>query len=287
MNPRSIGGVTAALALAALAAFASTAAAQTAAPSPAAPPSVAPPKAEARANPSPESIKEGKALFAKFVAGFGGKQKVSTVRDVQTRGQVTAKTAQGEMNMDVQTSMVFPDKISQQVDAPFGRLAMVATPSGAFIAGPAGAQDLPVEMKDELIKQIRRVPLLLAQKADDPKLSAVAAGTEKVGTVDAKILDVSYEGAAVRWYLDPANGRVLRSAHTSLGPQGEAKIVSDYSDYRIVDGFPIAFHLEVTTNGEKDQTLVLEEIKINPGIDPKLFEKPVIPTPVPTPAPAP
>ncbi len=280
MNPRPPSRIAAALFSAAAAA---AAAAQTAPASPGA----APPKPAARTEPSPESVKEGKALFAKFVAGLGGKQKVSGVHDVQTRGQVTARTPQGDMNMDVQTSMIFPDRIAQQVDAPFGRMAMVATPSGAFIVGPNGAQDLPPEMKDELIRQIHRVPLLLAQRADDPKLSTVAAGTEKIGTADARILDVSYEGASVRWFLDPANGRILRSAHTSIGPQGEAKIVSDYSDYRVVDGFPIAFHLEVTTNGEKDQTLVLEKCEINPGIDPKIFEKPAPPTPAPTSPPTP
>ena len=51
-------------------------------------------------------------------------------------------------------------------------------------------------------------------------------------------------------------------------------MVSDYSDYRLVDGFPIAHRLEVSTNGEKDQTLIIEECKINAGVDPKLFEKP-------------
>ena len=69
--------------------------------------------------------------------------------------------------------------------------------------------------------------------------------------------------------------------------QGAAQIVSNYSDYRVIDGFPVAFHLDVTTNGEKDQTLVLEECKINPGVDPKLFEKPAPPTAAPSPVAAP
>lgn len=237
--------------------------------------------------PSAEALKEGKALFAKFVEALGGPEKVRKVHDVWTRGLVTAKTPQGDMSMDVQTSMVFPDRISQQVDAPFGRMAMVATPAGAFIVGPNAVQDLPPGMKEELLRQIRRVPLLLAQKIDDPKLVVAAGGTEKIGGVDARILDVTYEGASVRWFLDPATYRIVRSSHTSVGPQGEAAIVSDYSDYKIVDGYPIAFHLEVSTNGQKDQVLALEECKINPGVEPKLFEKPVFPTPVPTAAPTP
>lgn len=237
--------------------------------------------------PSAEALKEGKALFAKFVEALGGPEKVRKVHDVWTRGLVTAKTPQGDMSMDVQTSMVFPDRISQQVDAPFGRMAMVATPAGAFIVGPNAVQDLPPGMKEELLRQIRRVPLLLAQKIDDPKLVVAAAGHADVGQVPTRVLDVSYDGASVRWFLDPATYRIVRSSHTSVGPQGEAAIVSDYSDYKIVDGYPIAFHLEVSTNGQKDQVLALEECKINPGVEPKLFEKPVFPTPVPTAAPTP
>ena len=241
--------------------------------------------------PSPEAVKQGKALLAKFIESLGGADKVRKVHDVWTRGMVTAKTDQGDMAMDVQTSMVFPDKISQQVDAPFGRMAMVATPTGAFIVGPNAVQDLPPGMKDELLRQVRRVPLLIAQKADDPRLVVAAAGTEKVGDIQAFILDVTYDGASVRWYLDPVTFRLLRSSHTSVGPQGEAKIVSDYSDYKMVEGYPIAFHLEVATNGQKDQVLALEECKINPGAEAKLFEKPIFPTPapaaaVPTPKPS-
>ena len=44
-----------------------------------------------------------------------------------------------------------------------------------------------------------------------------------------------------------------------------------------MDGFPVAFHLEVISNGNKDQVLALEECKINPGVEAKLFDKPVFP----------
>ena len=89
---------------------------------------------------------------------------------------------------------------------------------------------------------------------------------------------MTYDGASVRWYLDPATFHILRSTHESSGPQGPARVVSDYSDYKTVDGFSVAFHLEVATNGQKDQTLAIEECKINPGVDAKVFEKPVFPT---------
>ena len=218
---------------------------------------------------------------------LGGAAKARTIKDVQTRGQVTAKTPEGEMTMEIQTAMIFPDRLSQQIDAPFGRIAMVATPAGAFVLGPNGTSDLPPQMRDELLKQVQRVPLWLAQKGDDPRLSAAAVGSEKIGDVDAQILDVHFENMSVKWYVDPKTYRIVRTYHTAFGPNGNVvRISSDYSDYRMVNGFPVAHRLEVTTDGERDQTLTLDECKINAGIDPKLFQKPPAPTPGPTAPPA-
>jgi outer membrane lipoprotein-sorting protein len=272
------------VALAATGTAAAQAPAQSAPAKPAAPPASAP---AAAPTPTSQQLAAGKALFGKVIDALGGPAKVRGIKDVQTRGQVTAKTPDGEMTMDIQTAMVFPDKLSQQLDAPFGRMAMVATPTGAWVLGPNGSSDLPPQMRDELLKQVQRVPLWLGQKTEDPKLSAAAMGTEKIGDVDASILDVRYENMAVRWYVHPTTYRILRSYHQALGPNGNTvKISSDYSDYRQESGFPVAHKLEVTTDGERDQTLTLEECKINAGVDPKLFHKPPPPTPAPTAPPA-
>ena len=250
-----------------------------------APRATAPPASTA--TPSAQAKSDGKALLARIVQAYGGKERVAGVHDLRTRGEVSAKTPQGDMNMELQSFIVFPDRISQQVDAPFGRVVMVATPGSAFVAGPAGSQDLPDSMRNELIRQVQRIPIFLAQKADDPSLAVWASGGEKVGDVETKVVEVRYNTVAVRWFVDPKTGRILRAAHTATTPQGEASIVADYSDFKPVDGFPVAFHMEVTTNGEKDQILTLEECKINAGVEPKLFEKPPAATPAPVQTPAP
>ena len=54
-----------------------------------------------------------------------------------------------------------------------------------------------------------------------PKFTFTANGSEKVGNVNAKILDVNADGTAMRWYVDPAErshaARVLHR-HRSLRP---------------------------------------------------------------------
>src|SRR4029077_6407447 len=99
--------------------------------------------------------------------------------------------------------------------------------------------------------------------------------------------DVRYHTVAVRWSVDPKGGRILRAVHSAQTPQGETQIVADYSDFKVVEGFPVAYHMDVTSNGQKDQVMALDECKINKGVESKLFEKPPPPPPSPAAEPAP
>ena len=179
--------------------------------------------------------------------------------------------------------MVFPDRLAQQVDGPYGRFTMIATPAGAYIRTDLGPKDLPNPMRDELLRQLTRTAFFLVQKSDDPKFKLAPGGEEKVGDVTTRALDVSYGGVAVRWFVDPASGRILRSSHDSISPAGKTvHIVSDFSDFKTSDGLTLPYKILVKTEAAADQTVVLEEVKVNPGVDPNLFVRP--PTPAPTPA---
>ena len=241
------------------------------------------------ATPAPSAAApDARTLFAKAVETLGGREKIAQVKDVRTHGQVTAKTAAGEMTLSMETTMVFPDRLVQQMDGPFGRFAMITTPESSYVLTSEGSQDLPTGMRDELLRQIQRTALFLGQKADDPKLVVKAAGEEKVGEIPARILEISYGDIAVRWFVDPASGRIVRTAHESLSPAGKkVNVVSDFTDFKTTDGFTLPHHIEVVTDGSPDQSVVLDEVKINPGYDPKIFVKPPPAAPPPTPAPTP
>jgi zinc protease len=216
----------------------------------------------------------GRALFAKVVEGLGGAQKVAAAKDVRVKGKATVKTPQGEMALTITQVTVFPDKMQQEIQAPFGEVTTVFTPQTAFMAGAMGTQDLPASAREEQAKDLARSPLILAQRAADPKLSVSAGGKEKIGEVEAAILDVSYNGVQTRWFVDPATGRILRTSHSATGQQGPTEQVTDYSDFRNVDGLTFAFNQESKVNGEKAQSMTVEEVKINSNPDPKIFEKP-------------
>ena len=235
---------------------------------------IPPPPGEKKAAATGAAKTAGRELFEKALAALGPREKLALVKDLTSKGKATMKTPRGDMEIGVSTQVVFPDRIRSEIQTPMGLMTQVLGPGGAFMTSPAGTQDLPDSARDGMVKVLERNPFFLAQRASDPKLVASAAGTEKIGSVNAEVLDLSFDTTEVRWFLEPATGRILRSSFSGPGPSGPAASVTDYSDFRPVDGFWLPFLQEVSQNGQKAQSLRIEEIKVNAGTDPKAFEKP-------------
>ena len=216
---------------------------------------------------------EGKALLAKVIAALGDQQKIATIRSVRAKANVVAKTPQGDMNIAGEFVTVFPDHIWQKLGTPMGEMAIVVSPSAAFMKAPMGTQDMPASRKEEMVKELKRDPLYIAQHTDDPKFTVSAAGSAKVGDVETSILDVNADGAEVRWFVDPASGRILRSSAQTMGMAGPGEEVTDYSDWKSIDGISLPFKEAKTQGGAPRASVEIQEVEFNPKVDPALFEK--------------
>ena len=217
---------------------------------------------------------EGKALLAKIVAGMGSEEKVRSVKSMRQKLSILANTPQGEMSIGVEQVVIYPDRIWQKLATPMGEMTMVFTPAASFMATPMGTQDMPASQRDEALMEIRRNPFFVAQHADDPKFAFSAGASEKIGEVEATILDVNADGAEVRWFVDPQSGRILRAAWKSMGPAGPGETVVEYADWKSVAGLTLPFKETRTSGGKKEATAEVKEVEINPSVDPKLFDKP-------------
>jgi zinc protease len=221
---------------------------------------------------------EGKALISKVIEGLGGAEKVAQVKAVREKVKLKVETPQGEMELDGEGYSVFPNRLIQKMTTPMGEVAMVVSPEASFMSMPSGTRELPDAQRKGMLEELWTDPLFVAQHADDPKFAFTAGGTEKVGDVEASILDVNANGTQVRWFVDSKTGRVLRSMaeRAEMGPP--AQEVSDYSDWRAVQGIEFAFKETRTRDGKIVSSEEAQEIEINPTVDPKLFEKPATPS---------
>jgi hypothetical protein len=101
-----------------------------------------------------------------------------------------------------------------------------------------------------------------------------AGGSEKVGDVEAQIVDVDADGAAIRWFVDPRSGRILKETYETLGQGGLAQGETDMDDWKPMAGLTLPLVRHNKQNGEDSSTSEYTKIELNPAADPKLFEKP-------------
>jgi len=221
------------------------------------------------------SNEEGKALAAKVVAAMGGEDKLAAVRALKAELTVTQKTPQGDLPMQMETVIVFPDRLHAEMQTPGGTMNIVVTPDAAFMAVPGqGMRDFPASQKAETLEQIKRDPIFIASHWKDPNVFFHAGGTEKVGDTDARIVDVNAAGTPIRWFVDPQSGHILKETYKTLSQGGPVQGETDMDNWKPISGLNLPLLRHNKQNGQDSSTSEYTALELNPVVDPKLFDKP-------------
>jgi zinc protease len=221
------------------------------------------------------SNEEGKALAAKVVAALGGEAKLTAIKSIKAKLTLTQKGPQGEVPMQMETIIIYPDRLHAEMQIPGGTLNIVVSPDAAFMAIPGqGMRDFPASQKAETLEQIKRDPIFIAAHWRDPNVFFNAGGTEKVGNVDARIVDVNNAGAAIRWFVDPQSGHILKETYRTLSQGGPVPGETDMDNWKAISGLNLPLVRHNKQDGKDSSTAEYTALEINPATDPKLFDKP-------------
>jgi zinc protease len=227
-------------------------------------------------NPKPTSSNpEGKELAAKVTAAMGGEAKLGTIKAVKAKLMLTQKTAQGDFQIPMETTIVYPDRLHADMQTPNGAMSIIVTPDAGFAVMPGERlQNMPASQKAETVEQIKRDPIFIASHLNSPEVFFRAGGTEKVGDVDARIVDVNADGAAIRWYVDPASGHILKETYLTMSRGGPAQGETTLENWTDLGGVTIPIVRKNKQNGQDSSQSEYKSLELNPQVDPKLFEKP-------------
>ncbi|MBV9087386.1 MAG: insulinase family protein, partial [Acidobacteriaceae bacterium] len=217
---------------------------------------------------------EGKALAAKVVQALGGEAKLQPIKAVRQRVTANRKGPQGEIPLQIDELTVYPDQQWMKMETPMGEMSMVVSPKASFMSMGGQVRDMPSSQRQESLQDEKRDLIYVAQHVNDPKFQFAVSGKEKIGSVEAAILNVNADGSPVKWYVDPQSGRILRVVAERSGEQGPMAQSIDLSDWRDVDGIKLPFKRTININGEPSGSAEVKQVQLNPPVDPKLFEKP-------------
>jgi zinc protease len=236
-------------------------------------PAAAKPAAAAAAPPAAATGAEAMALIKKIQDFVGGKAKIDAIKSIRSVTTASRKTPQGPMDMEVETLVVFPDRQRAVMKMPMGEVTMVVTPEASFMLLPGmGTRDVPSSQREAAQKESRQEMLPILKNPEKYTINVV--GTEKVSDVEAKILEIASDGDTMKWYVDPATGKIVRRVSKGRGPMSQQEQVTDFTSWGTYGGINLPTGFSTTVNGEQIASGQVKSLEINPTIDPKVWEKP-------------
>lgn len=212
------------------------------------------------------------ALMRKVVDFVGGAQKLQSVNATRTVATLNTKGPQGEMEIELDALTRYPADQRVIMKTGMGDITMVSAGDNAFMVVPgAGTRDLPSQQRDSMARESKSDLVTVLRNVANPKYIFSVAGNEKVGDVNATIVDIDADGAHVKWWIDPATGKVLRKQ----GSGAQGVVTTDYTAWQSFGGLmlPSAF---ASTNaaGERVASATVKSVEINPAVDATAFNRP-------------
>ena len=219
------------------------------------------------------------SVLARYVAARGGKAKLAAVHTQRTTAHILIGQANGtiiidqarpaQMRMDM---FVMGNHYARGYDGTKGWQALIADTGGVQVMPPLDSRNFGIE-------------------ADfDGPLVDPAAGKNKVALMGRVMTDgknaykvqviLSGGGGYVDYYyLDPATFLPVVWEGTRLINGQMLTFTTHFRAYRTFGGLEFPVKVETTTNGTPPQTTAIDNVEINPTIDPAQFKVPVFAKP--------
>ena len=224
--------------------------------------------------PTPESLEQAKAILLDAAKAAGGDSLLS-VRGLGMTEVGTILTPRGEEHTHVKWAVAYPDKSRGEISFPGQVILQVCDGKSAWLS--YGQRSM--EVSSVLGEFERGISLFgggwgLLQRVLAGEISGQALGEEEIEGVKARAVAVDAPFGSLKLYFDPATHLIAAARYKSSTKYGPVESEQRWLDYRPVEGRQFAFQTVVYRNGTKFAETKIEEVNLNPKIDPTLFEKP-------------
>ncbi len=224
--------------------------------------------AQDAANPPLDQLTIGQALMDKALDAFGPREKLMAIRSEQWMATVTQSTSQGSISFEEEGIQAFPGlfsvEMAHQPDVP---QRVVVAPEFGYRMAMGMTVAIPSARADLYRQEMKFDPVYIAQNLSHYTFTPVGSEQYNGRRVDA--LKISADGMDYIWKIDAKTGRLLSVMHHA--PSGD--VVSDFSDYRQVDGIYYPFTRHTTSPGYTTD-VTINSYKANVPIDQSLLLQP-------------
>jgi zinc protease len=225
---------------------------------------------------TPESLAKGHDLMVALREKSGGKKLTGLKSYREVSVMTIAVTQMGPMDITLDKTVVFPDKMALLQKLPFGEATQVVTPEAGWAKSPMGNKDMSgeeltearQEMKNEMVFILRDLGAYDCQALEPTEVEGVACQPVHVkpkGSEDFQI-----------YFLNAATGQVHMVQSQGNNPMTGSPVTQKiYStETGELGGFPMSTAQRWTFDDEDFCIVTVKEFQADPTVDPGLFKKP-------------
>jgi predicted Zn-dependent peptidase/outer membrane lipoprotein-sorting protein len=223
-----------------------------------------------------DDVAMGRALMEDSKEALGGNEAFAAVQSIKQTGTLTLIRPMGEMSIDVEALVSFPDKAKSTMRTPMGDITQLLNGDQVWMINPMGAaQPAPPQMRDAMIEEMWGNLVFLYGQLNEEGLAIQHLGQEEIDGKAVEALLITPPGVSpFRLYLDAETLLPVKKAGQTVTQQGPTEIETTLSDYRDVGGVKLPFKHTIVQNGQPGGESVTKSIEINPEIPPDAFAAP-------------
>ena len=217
-----------------------------------------------------QSVADTRTLIARALERKGGLDRLRAVRTLEADASIIIEG--GTTTVDTKTQIVYPDKYRVDAETAGARVTHVYAAGEAWLETPTGLRAAPDFIRDEAAAAVSRDLIGLLLRAWDGRVTLAPAPSGRSGLTALRATQPGRPDVVV--FFDPATADIVRLEYNRQGPEGPIAEIEDLGDYRLVNGIRFAFRATTTTTGGNKVERRVRAIRVNPPVDPSLFQRP-------------
>jgi hypothetical protein len=232
-----------------------------------------PPSAQIAPSQPPRQEKEGPkdaqpkgaALLAKMAEAVGGATKLSAVKDVMQKGELSLDPTADGLKVTQTELWTASGQFREENVLPVGKVIVYSDGKTGWVSSPQGVAPIPAAELKQTSFELFRMWFPLLTSAGDPNRTIQ---DEANGVI--RIADKS--GNSLLLTIDPATGLPLSENYSEAGSTGQ-DVTETYGDWQETNGIKLPHKITVSQNGKHFADIKVTSVAFDQGLTPDQISK--------------
>jgi zinc protease len=208
---------------------------------------------------------KGAALLARMAEAVGGAPKLSAVKDVTQKGELSLDPGAGGLKVTQTELWTASSQFREENVLPVGKVIVYSDGKTGWVSSPQGVAPIPAAELKQTSFEIFRMWFPLLTSAADPNRTIQ---DEANGVI--RIADKS--GNSLLLTIDPATGLPLSENYSEAGSTGQ-DVTETYGDWQETNGIKLPHKITVSQNGKHFADIKVTSVTFDQGLTPDQISK--------------